>query len=125
MEWLFDTNEDSFQNLHRMLLAIRDLNLRSIVIWDHKTIDGNKVTFKRAFMAFDALIDGFQYCHPLISINDTHLYGKYKVKLLIAAAYNVHNGVYPLCFDIVKEETNNNRSWFLNLLHGYVIGDHT
>jgi hypothetical protein len=125
LEWLFNTNKESFQNLPKMLLAIRDLNLRSIVIWDHKMVDGNKVTFERAFMALDASIDGFQYCHPLISINDTHLYGKYKAKLLIATAYNVHNRVYPLRFDIVKEEANNNWSWFLDLLHGYVIGNHT
>jgi hypothetical protein len=125
LELLFDTNEESFQNLPRILLAIRDLNLISIVIWDHKMVDDNKVTFERAFFAFDASIDGFQYCHPLISINDTHLYGKYKAKLLVVAAYNMHNRVYPLRFDIIKEETNNNWSWFLDLLHQYVIGYYT
>jgi hypothetical protein len=39
-------------------------------------VDGNKTTFERDFWAFTVLIDGFQYCHPLISIDNTHLYCK-------------------------------------------------
>jgi hypothetical protein len=100
-----------------MLLAIRDSNLGTIVIRDHKIVDGDKATFGRAFWAFNALINGFQYCHPLISIDDTHLYSQYKVKLLVVVAYDANNRAYPLCFTIVKKEMNNNWSWFLDLLH--------
>jgi hypothetical protein len=44
-------------------------------------VNDNKTIFGRAFWAFGASITGFQYYHPLISIDGTHLYGKYKAKL--------------------------------------------
>ena len=84
-------------------------------------VDGNKETFGRAFWAFDTSINEFQYFCSLISIDGTHLYGKYKAKLLVAIAYDMNNRVYILCFAIMKEKTNNNWSWFLNLLCRYVI----
>ena len=71
-------------------------------------VDGNKAIFRRAFWAFGALINKFQYYYPLISIEDTHLYGKSKEKLLVPVAYDMNNRVYSLCFAIVEEETNNN-----------------
>lgn len=73
-------------------------------------VDGNKETFGRVFWAFCASINEFQYYHPLISIDDSHFYGKYKAKLLVAIAYDAKNGVYPLCFATMEEETNNNWS---------------
>ena len=88
-------------------------------------VDGDKAIVGRVFWAFGTSIDGFQYCHPLISIDGTHLYGKYKAKLLIVVAYDSNNGVYPLCYAIVEEESNSNWRWFLHLLHQYVIGGHT
>ena len=73
-------------------------------------VDSNKATFGRAFWAFGASINRFKYCHSLININDTHLYSKYKAKLLIVVIYDTNNDVYLLCFAIVEEETNNNWS---------------
>jgi len=57
LELLFGTHEESFQNLSRILLAIRYPNPRTIVTLDHKIVDGNKAIFKRAFRAFSASID--------------------------------------------------------------------
>lgn len=79
-------------------------------------IDMDKATFGRAFQVFGASVDRFQYCHPLISINDTHLYGKYKAKLLVTVAYDTNNEVYLLYFAIAEEETINIWSQFLDLL---------
>lgn len=95
-----------------MLLAIRDSNLGTIM--DHKIVDCDKTTFERTFWAFDTLIDGFQHCHPLISIDGTRIYSQYKAKLLVVVAYDVNNRAYPLCFTIVEKEINNNLSWFLD-----------
>lgn len=91
-----------------MVLTIRDSNLETIVTWHYKRIDDNKAIFRRIFWVFYALIDGFKYCHPLTSIDSTHFYGKYKKKLLVAIAYDVDNGVHPMCFVIFKEEMNSN-----------------
>lgn len=49
LERLMVTYKKSFQNLFRMLMAIKDLNPRAIVTWDHKIVDNIKVTFGRVF----------------------------------------------------------------------------
>ena len=72
---LFGTHEESFQNLSRTLLAIKYSNTRTIVTLNYKMVDENKTIFKKAFQAFGASIDRFQYCRSLISINNTHFYG--------------------------------------------------
>jgi hypothetical protein len=59
LERLFDTYEESFQKLPRMLLVIKDSNPGTIVTWDQKMVDGNKTIFGRAFWAFSASNDGF------------------------------------------------------------------
>ena len=36
------------------------------------------------FWSFKPSIEGFEHCRPVMNIDGTHLYGKYKGKLLIA-----------------------------------------
>ena len=45
----------------------------------------------------------------MISMDATHLYGKYKGKLLIAMATDGNNEVYPLTFAIVESEST--KTW--------------
>ena len=114
-------HKKSFQILPRMLLTIRNSNLGMVVDWDHKMVYDNKEIFGRVFWTFGASNDMFQYYCSLISINGTHMYGKYKVKLLIAVSYNANNGIYLLYFAIVKDEMNSNLDLFLQ----YIIEIHT
>jgi hypothetical protein len=39
------------------------------------------------FLLFGPCIEGFKYYKPLISVDDTHLYGQYAGKLLIVAVF--------------------------------------
>ncbi|KAJ7006815.1 hypothetical protein NC653_006002 [Populus alba x Populus x berolinensis] len=43
LKWLMVTYKKSFQNLFRMLMAIKDLNPRAIVTWDYKIVDNIKI----------------------------------------------------------------------------------
>ena len=73
-------------------------------------VNGRSTTekiFGRVFWVFKASIDGFKHCHPVISINDTFLYEKYKGKLLIAMGTNANNQIFPLAFSINDEESYN------------------
>ncbi|XP_052623600.1 uncharacterized protein LOC111881138 [Lactuca sativa] len=45
------------------------------------------------FWAFAPSIKGFHYCRPVISIDGTHLYGKYKGKMLIAMGVDDREGI--------------------------------
>ena len=48
-----------------------------------------------------------------MSINGTHLYGKYKGKLLIAMECDGNNLLFPLAFAITEGENTNSWGWFL------------
>ena len=56
------------------------------------------------FWSFGLCIDGFKYCKPVISIDGTHLYGKYQGKLLVAMAIDANNKVLSLTFVVVDCE---------------------
>ena len=76
--------------------------------------------FNSAFWAFGPCIRGFRHYRLVISIDATHLYGKYKGKLLIAMATDGNNEVYPLTFAVVESESTETWGWFLACLLTYV-----
>ena len=57
----------------------------------------------------------------MISIDATHLYGKYKGNLMIAMVTDANNKIYPLAFAVVKSESTETWGWFLACIKGYVI----
>ena len=50
---------------------------------------------------------------PIIQIDGTHLYGKYKGKLLIATLSDANGHIFPIAFAIVEEESQYSWSCFL------------
>ena len=77
--------------------------------------------FYRVFWAFGPSIEGFKHCKPMISIDVTFLYGKYKGKLMIAMAQDTNNSVYPLAFTIVEEESQSSWYWFLDCIKKHMM----
>jgi len=49
LELLFGIHEKSFQDMPRMLLAIKDSNLGIIFTWNHKMVNSNKTIFRTTF----------------------------------------------------------------------------
>ena len=81
------------------------LGPRCVVIW--KTFDSNMSNteiFQRVFWSFKPSIEGFEYCCPVLRIDGTHLYEKYKGTLMIAMRYDGNNKLFPLTFSITKGE---------------------
>ena len=68
----------------------------------------NTEIFQRVFWSFKPSIEGFKHCHPVLSIDGTHLYGKYKDMLLIAMGYDENNQLFPLTFAITEGENIDN-----------------
>ena len=62
------------------------------------------MTFKFIFWTFGSAIDAFYMCRPVICVNDTHLHGEYKVKLLVVMQ-DVNNKIILIAYAIVDEET--------------------
>ena len=78
-------------------------------------------TFKSVFWAFCPCIVGFKKCRPVVSIDATHLFGKYKGKLIIAMVTDANNKIYLLAFAVVKSESTKTWGWFLACIRMYVI----
>ena len=74
------------------------------------------IIFKYVLWAFAPSIVGFAHCRLVIIVDGTHLYGKYKGKLLIAMTTDANNEIFPLAFAVVDDETGASWGWFLSCL---------
>ncbi|KAL5142661.1 hypothetical protein HKD37_09G025801 [Glycine soja] len=88
-------------------------------------IVGNRVSrehrqFHRVFWTFDQCKEAFKYCNPIIQVDGTHLYGKYRGTLLMVTSQDGNGGVLPLAFAVVEGETLTAWSWFLAHLREHV-----
>ncbi|KAK9994312.1 hypothetical protein SO802_024015 [Lithocarpus litseifolius] len=109
------------QSCHGFLAGLKDASpgtkYKSLVD-DH--YEWGTCTFKAVFWAFHPCIVEFKNCRPVISIDATHLYGKYKRKLMIAMVTDANNKIYPLTFAVVESESTETWGWFLACIRRYV-----
>ncbi|XP_072072106.1 uncharacterized protein [Arachis hypogaea] len=59
--------------------------------------------FYRILLMFSPCVETFKYCKLLISIDGTHLYGKYGVTLLMAITQDGNANILPIAFAIVED----------------------
>ena len=112
---IFGDWEESYQRLRKLLLAYLDQETGTRY-WYH-TIPRDEfgdTILHYVFWAFTLCIEGFRHCKPVISIDGTHLYGKYRGVLLIAMTTDANNKVLPLTFAVVDKESWPNWGWFLD-----------
>ncbi|XP_025692986.1 uncharacterized protein [Arachis hypogaea] len=83
-------------------------------------VDESKVYFHRLFWTFPPYIEAFQHCKPLVSIDGTHLYGKYGGTLLLAIAQDGNSNILPIAFALVEGENAESWSFFLSNLRAHV-----
>ena len=117
--------QKSFSELPKFFAAFQYFNPGTVVEWKHEeSMSSPEVkTFKFVFWAFKPCIDGFQTCRPVISIDGTHMYGKYEIKLLIAVGVDGNDNILPLAFGIVDKESKEAWKWFFRKLSAHVIKD--
>ena len=101
--------------------ALQDFNPGSCVKFVTKEASvPNCVELDYVFWTFGPSVGGFKYCRPVISIDGTHLYGKYEGKLLIATAVDGNNQIFSLAFAVVDKECTISWRWFLACIREYV-----
>ena len=111
---MFGNWEESYRRLQKLLMAYIDQDLTTQVFYYTTPTDEDDIVFLHyVFWSFGPCIDGFKYCKPVISIDGTHLYGKYQGKLLVAMATDANNKVFPLTFAVVDCESGSSWRWFL------------
>ncbi|XP_073017735.1 uncharacterized protein [Primulina eburnea] len=110
VEVVYGTWESSVTLLPKYMGALSKYNPGTVVEWKHlRSYDHPHKVLNFVFCAFRPCIDGFQHCRNVISVDSTHMYIKYKHKLLIAVTLDANNQVLPLAFALVDEE--NYKSW--------------
>ncbi|KAL5191654.1 hypothetical protein HKD37_04G010901 [Glycine soja] len=72
-------------------------------------IVGNTVSrehrqFHRVFWTFGQCKEAFNFCKPIIQVDGTHLYGKYRGTLLMVTSQDGNGGVLPLAFVVVEDK---------------------
>ncbi|QHO23522.1 uncharacterized protein DS421_12g364270 [Arachis hypogaea] len=75
----------------------------------------------RVFWSFNPCVRAFKHCKPLVQVDGTHLYGKYKGTLLVAVAQDGNQNIVPIAFALVEGETVDAWHFFLRNLRSYVV----
>ncbi|XP_025611584.1 uncharacterized protein [Arachis hypogaea] len=83
-------------------------------------IDESTEYFHRLFWTFPPCVKAFKHCKPLISIDGTHLYGKYGGTLLLAIAQDENSNILPFVFALVEGENAESWAFFLSHLRQHV-----
>ncbi|XP_025611972.1 uncharacterized protein [Arachis hypogaea] len=83
-------------------------------------VDELTVYFHRLFWTFSPCIKAFRHCKPLLSIDGTHLYGKYGGTLLLAIAQDGNSNILPIAFALVERENAESWTFFLSNLRSHV-----
>ncbi|KAH0747259.1 hypothetical protein KY285_008916 [Solanum tuberosum] len=124
-ELVYRDVKKSFSDLPKFFAAFQHFNHGTVVEWKHEeSISSLEVkTFKFVFWAFKSCIDGFRTCRPVISVDGTHMYGKYEIKLLIVVGIDGSDNILPLAFAIVDKESKEAWKRFFRNLSAHVIKD--
>ena len=84
---IFGNWGESYRRLQKLLMTYIDQDLNTHVSYcTTPTSVDDTVFLYYVFWPFSLCIDGFKYCKPVISIDGTHLYGKFQGKLLVVMA---------------------------------------
>ncbi|RYR23621.1 hypothetical protein Ahy_B03g068818 [Arachis hypogaea] len=75
----------------------------------------------RVFWSYYPCIRAFRHCKPIVQVDGTHLYGKYKGCLLVAVSQDGNNNIIPIAFAIVEGETSDAWHFFLSNLRQHVV----
>ncbi|XP_016206489.1 uncharacterized protein LOC107646857 [Arachis ipaensis] len=75
----------------------------------------------RVFWSYYPCIRAFRHCKPIVQVDGTHLYGKYKGCLLVAVSQDGNNNIVPIAFAIVERETSDAWHFFLSNLRQHVV----
>nr|XP_029143455.1 uncharacterized protein LOC114924155 [Arachis hypogaea] len=75
----------------------------------------------RVFWSYYPCIRAFRHCKPVVQVDGTHLYGKYKGCLLVVVSQDGNNNIVPIAFAVVEGETSDAWHFFLSNLRQHVV----
>ncbi|XP_020262843.1 uncharacterized protein LOC109838830 [Asparagus officinalis] len=105
---IFGDWDKSYEILPHYLKALKRENPGTIYEVSSDPVDGGEWRFTCVFWVFGPCIKGFRYYRPLLSIDGTHLYGKYKDILLVLTRIDIDDRLFHLAFIVVDVENTEN-----------------
>ncbi|XP_020973276.1 uncharacterized protein LOC107633937 [Arachis ipaensis] len=124
---IFGDWEVSYQTLPVWLKAMTvkmprsRVQIKTLPVYrESEEVQGVRV-LHRIFWSFYPCIVAFRHYKPLLQVDGTHLYGKYKGALLVAVAQDGNQNIVPIAFAIVEGETADAWEFFLTNLRRYVV----
>ncbi|RVX02949.1 Serine/threonine-protein phosphatase 7 long form-like [Vitis vinifera] len=94
-----------YAELPHFFIALEQANPGCVVISKtFPSIMENIEIFQRVFWTFHPSIEGFKHCRPILSIDGTYLYGKYKGTLMIAMGCDRNNQLFSLAFALIEDQ---------------------
>ncbi|XP_057756557.1 uncharacterized protein LOC130975844 [Arachis stenosperma] len=118
--------DESYNDLPRWVLGVQLTMPGSVAVLKTSPfrvggqVDESQAYFHRLFWTFPPCIEAFRHCKPLVSIDVTHLYGKYGGTLLIAIAQDGNSNILPVAFALVEGENAESWTFFLSHLRQHV-----
>lgn len=108
--------EASFQLLWSFKAEVERSMPGSIVDIDVNAM-GEKVFFRRLFVALKPCIDGFLLgCRPYLGCDSSFLTRKYTWQIAAAVGVDGHNWLFPMAYAIFDKENYENWEWFMQRL---------
>ncbi|XP_020970082.1 uncharacterized protein LOC110268336 [Arachis ipaensis] len=118
--------DESYDQLRRYLSALQAfvpgtiVDLQTLPYYVGNTLDRGSVMFHQVFWSFPSCVEAFRHCKPLVSVDRTHLYGKYAGTLLMGIAQDGNNNILPVAFALVERENTDSWYFFLTNLRRHV-----
>ncbi|XP_025702506.1 uncharacterized protein [Arachis hypogaea] len=118
--------EESYNKVPKLLQALQSCFPGTICDFCVKPFyDGHLLVhdcsmFDKVFWSFSSCVEAFMHCKPFVSIDGTHLYGRYGGVLLIAVAQDENSNIMPISFAITDSESTESWSFFLTNLRRHV-----
>lgn len=100
---IFRVWEKSYETLPQYMDAIQRTNPGTAwKLTQNGGKGGGVFQFTGLFWAFRPSIKGSKYCQPVLSVDQTHLQGKYSGVLLFATKVDADGGLYPLFLQLSR-----------------------
>ncbi|XP_072064224.1 uncharacterized protein [Arachis hypogaea] len=79
--------------------------LKALPYYDGHLMVRDCSMFDKVLWAFPSCVKAFKHCKPFVSIDDTHLYGKYSCVLLISVAQDGNSNILPEGLLIISDRS--------------------
>jgi MULE transposase domain len=90
-----------------LLHDIQRTNPGTVIEWFTTPInDSDERLFQAVCWAYGPALKAFRHYKPVIGIDGTHIYERYKGKMLVACGFDAEDKLMPIAFALVDTENN-------------------